>query len=83
MSNKVIKEFLDTELSSKTEPRQVKELHCKLMELYINLKTVNQVDQLTKITYILDRAVTKLPEKYREKYMERYFEKKNIPGQTQ
>ena len=83
VSNKVIKEFLDTELSSKTEPRQVKELHCKLMELYINLKTVNQVDQLTKITYILDRAVTKLPEKYREKYMERYFEKKNIPGQTQ
>ena len=47
MSNKVIKEFLDTELSSKNEPRQVQEVHCKLMELYINLKTVNQVAQLT------------------------------------
>ena len=38
MSNKVIKEFLDT------EPRQVKGLHCKLTELYINLKTVNQLE---------------------------------------
>ena len=43
MSNKVIKEFLDTELSSKNEPRQAKELHCNLIELYINHKTVNQV----------------------------------------
>ena len=72
VSNKVIKEFLDTELSSKNEPRQVKELHCKLIKLYINLKTVNQVAQLTEITYIMYRAVLKLPEKYWEKYSERY-----------
>ena len=62
VSNKVIKKFLDTELSSKTEPRQV--------------KTVNQVDQLTKISYILDKAVTKLS----EKYIERYYEKKACQG---
>ena len=34
-SREVIKKFLDTKLSSKTEPRQVKELYCELMELYI------------------------------------------------
>ena len=60
----------------------MRELYCKLMELYINLKTVDQVDQLTKITYILDRAVTKLPEKYKEKYMEYYFERRDILWQS-
>ena len=80
MSNKVIREFLDTELSSKNKPRQVKELHCKLIELYINLKTVNQVVQLTEITYIMYRVVLKLPEKYWEKYSDWYYEKKSMPG---
>ena len=82
VSSKLVQFYMDTKLKGKSDASKLVEINHNLVTLYNDLVAVNQEEQVTGNTFLLNTTIRWIPEKYqRELHMVRRM-KKETPGET-